>query len=173
MSEKTKVTEMPIEETGIPSQEEVNETEYSLIEGLLGAAGYAEDEDLRKEIRIARNGKFFFKFTVRPLSEDEIRVARKNATKMINNPAGKKLPKIEGDVDMAALRSWKIYFATIEEDRDKIWENQEIKRKYNLMRGYESVDVLLTGGEKSSVIDIIDDISGFGEDLDLTEYAKN
>ena len=174
MSEaKTKVTDKPIEETGVPSQEEVNRTEYDLLAGLLAAAGYAEDEDLQKKIRIERAGKFLFEFTVRPLSEDEIRIARKNATKMIKNPGGRHLPKIEGDTDMSALRSWKVYLATLEEDRKKIWENETIMKKFNAMQGYETVDVLLTGGEKSYVLDIIDDISGFNDDLDLTEYAKN
>lgn len=171
MAEKTKVTDRPIEETGIPGENEILNNEYDLLESLMEAAGYKEDESLQKEVKIERKGKFLFKFTVKPLSEEDIRLARKNATKMLKNPAGRNLPMIEGDTDMSALRSWKIYFATVEEDRAKIWDNAAMKKKFNAMRGYEMVDVLLTGGEKSAVIDLIDSISGY--DLDLTEYAKN
>lgn len=171
MAEKTKVTDRPVEETGLPGEEEVLKNEYDLMQGLLEAAGYKEDEDLQKRVEIKRKGKFLFAFTVRPLSEDDIRLARKKATKTKKNPAGRNLPDIEVDVDADALRSWKIYFATVENDRNAIWENSELKKKFNVMQGYEMVNVLLTGGEKSAVIDLIDEISGY--DLDLTEYAKN
>lgn len=174
MSEaKTKVTDRPVEETGIPSQEEVNRNEYDLVAALLEAAEFAEDEKLQKTMRIERSGKFLFEFTIRPLSEEEINLARKKATKMVKNPAGRHLPKIEGDVDGVQLRSWKVYFATIEADRKKIWENEALMKKYNCMQGYELVDILLTGGEKSRVLDWIDEISGYNNDIDLDEYAKN
>ena len=174
MSEtKTKATDRPVEETGLPEQEVINRTEYDLMAGLLKAAGYAENEDLQKKMRIVRNGEFLFEFTIKPLGEEDIRIARKNATKMIKNPAGRNLPKIEGETDISALRSWKIYFATVQSDRDQIWDNQQLKKQFNCMQGYELVDVLLTGGEKSNVIDWIDKISGYDDDLDLTEYAKN
>lgn len=171
MAEKTKVTDRPVEETGLPGEEEVLRNEYDLMEGLLEAAEYKNDEDLQKKVEIRRKDKFLFAFTVRPLSEEDIRNARKKATKTKKNPAGRNLPDIEVDTDVSALRSWKIYLATIEPDRSEIWDNMALKKKFNAMQGYELVDVLLTGGEKSAVIELIDEISGY--DLDLTDYAKN
>lgn len=157
--------------TGLPEKEVVLETEYDLMSGLLAAASYKEDKALEKEVRIERNGTFLFAFKIRPISEEDLMMARKKATSYMKNPAGKNLPPIEKEVNYGLLRSWKIYFATVEEDRNSIWENQDLKKKYNIMLGGEMIDVLLTGGEKTAVSDLIDEISGY--DIDLTEYAKN
>ena len=171
---KTKVTELPIEETGLPSEETIEATEYDLIQGLLAAEAYKEDEDLRKKISIRRKGVLLFEFTVTPLSEEDLYRARKESRIMMKNPAGKNLPKVEKEVDYGKMKSWKIYLATIPEDRAKIWDNKTFKEKHNTMFGADMVDVFLTGGEKSMVADIIDNISGYDmEETDLTEYAKN
>lgn len=160
-----------IKETGLPDAATIQETEYDLLEGLMKAAEYREDEELREKLQIRRNGKKLFEFTIRPLSEGEIQACRKQATIYMKNPAGKHLPRIEKEVDYVALRCHKIYTATIEEDRKKIWDNPAMKEKFNIIKGAEMVDLLLTGGEKSAVNDKIDTLSGY--DLDLDEYAKN
>ena len=166
---KTDAEVTDVEVTGIP--ENVEEVQYDLLTSLLEAANYKEDEDNLKEIRVTKGEKFLFAFTVRPLSEDEIMKIRKQSAKYAKNPAGKNLPKIETEINYAQMKSRKIYQATIEEDRKKIWDNPTIKEKFNLVEGWEAVDVLLSGGWKSAVSDIIDNISGY--DIDLTEYAKN
>lgn len=158
--------------TGLPSEDVIAETEYSLIDGLLNAAAYKDDDSMQKEVRIERNGKFLFKFNVRPLSEEEVFKCRKAATSYMPNPANKKLPKIEKDIDMSLLRSWKVYMATVDEDKKQIWDNPQLKQNFpDVVQGVEMVDILLAGGEKSAVEDLIDKISGY--DIDLTEYAKN
>lgn len=159
------------QESGMPCQETVEATEYDLLKGLLEAANYKEDESLQKKIEIKRNGKLLFSFRVRPLSEEDVRLARKKSTVYMPNPADKKLPAIEKEVNYFTLRSWSIYLATLEEDRNKIWDNPAVKEKFDVIQGVEMIDILLTGGEKSAVTDIIDEISGY--DMDLEEYAKN
>ena len=46
------------------------ENELDLVQGLLEAADFRNDDDLQTEIQIKRNDKVFFKFKVRPLSEE-------------------------------------------------------------------------------------------------------
>ena len=96
---------------------------------------------------------------------------RKASAKYARNPAGKNLPKIETEVNWPQFKSRKIYEATIDEDREKIWDNPAIKKKFDLFEGWEAVDILLPGGWKNAVSDAIDQLSGY--DVDLTDYAKN
>lgn len=169
MSEETKINNP--QESGLPGQDVLEATEYDLVKGLLEAANYKEDKSLQKKIDIKRNGKILFSFTVRPLSEEDVRMARKKSTVYMPNPADSKLPAVEKEVNYFALRSWNIYLATLDEDREKIWNNPAIKEKFNVLQGVDTIDLLLTGGEKALVTDIIDNISGY--DLNLEEYAKN
>lgn len=168
------------EKTGLPSQEKVLMSEKDLIEGLFAASDYANDEDCMREIQIKRNGKLFFAFTVRPLSESEVQKIRKNATKMYKNPAGKHLPKIEGEIDIDKLRALKIYTATIDKDRELLWDNPQVKaglkaKGKSIIMPEDVINAVLMGGEKYTISEIIDDISGYNDDekLELEEYAKN
>ena len=166
--------------TGLPEQEKVLMSEEELIAGLLAAADYETDEDFMKKVRIERNGKLFFEFMVHPLGEKEMIHIRKQSTTRYNNPAGKHLPKIEGDIRMDEFRSRKIYAATCEADRAKLWDNPRVKASLkakgkDILENWEIIDAVLMGGEKYTVSEIIDDISGYNDDekLELEEYAKN
>lgn len=158
-----------VDEDGLP--ENVEDQQYDLVQSLLKAANYRDDKDSRQLIKIERDGEFLFQFTVRPLSEDELLSIRKLSAKYARNPAGKNLPKVETEVNWPQFKSRKIYAATIEDDQQKIWNNPVIKQKFDLIEGWEAVDILLPGGWKNAVSDAIDQLSGY--DVDLTEYAKN
>lgn len=158
-----------LEELGLP--ENIEEVQYDLVQSLLAAGGYGDDESEQKKVDIERGGKFFFSFIIHPISEEDLLYARKKATSYMPNPAGRGLPPMEKETDMGKLRSWKIYLATVEEDQKKIWGNPALKEAFNIIEPWEAVDKLLKGGEKSAVNDLIDHISGY--DTDLTEYAKN
>lgn len=108
------------EELGLPAN--VEEVQYDLVQALLEAGNYSNNKDEQKKIKIERNGKFLFEFTVHPLSEDDIRFARKKSTSFMKNPNGKNLPPIEKETDFSKYRSWKIYLATIEEDQKRFGE---------------------------------------------------
>lgn len=164
-----KETEKTLKETGIP--ENVAEQEYNLLENLLMAAeGNAE----LTPVRIERNGKYLFTIHLHAVTENDKVTARKKATKYMPNPAGKNLPLIEKDTDNALYRSWLIFLATSDEDKQKIWGRKEIKDKYNLMTSAETVDILLKAGEKEALIDVIADLSGFGDSsVSVEEFAKN
>lgn len=162
--------------TGLPSQEVIDRTEEDLISGLLAAADYADDESIQKEIAIRRNGKEMFRFHIRPLGEPELQRIRKQSTPYYPNPEGKRLPKIEGDIRYGEFKSSKIYAATVDADKEKLWDNPKVKsglaaKGHDIIESWEIIDAVLMAGEKNQISDVIDDISGY--DMDLTEYAKN
>ena len=166
--------------TGLPEEEKVLMNEEELVRGLLAAADFETDEECMKKIEIKRNGKLFFEFKVHPLGEKEMMKIRKQSTTYYKNPAGKHLPKLEGDIRMDEFRSKKIYAATADSDKAKLWDNPKVKAGLNakgkdIIEAWEIVDAVLMAGEKYSVSEIIDDISGYNDDekLELEEYAKN
>lgn len=172
-----------VKKTGLPPQEKVLQTEKELIEGLFAASEYETDEDCMKEIQIKRNGKLFFTFTVRPLSESEVQRIRKKSTFYKRNPDGKHLPKIE-DIDINKLRALKIYTATIDKDKELLWDNPQVKaglkaKGKSILEVEDVINAVLLGGEKYNISEIIDDISGYNdnvedeEEVSLDEYAKN
>lgn len=91
-----------------------NETD--ILRGLLDAAASTEGE--RQVIEIARKGKVFFRFGIRPLAEAEYNACRDKATKYKKNRrlGGIKMPD---DTDTARYRSYLIYEATVPEDQQK------------------------------------------------------
>lgn len=147
--------------------------EDALLSGLLAAAEYADDKSAQKKIEIKRHGKKLFEFTIRPLSEEESNQCLRSSTKKLPNPMGKRYPKIDGDVDYVALRSRKIYAATIEEDQKKLWDNPKVKSKLNLITSLDVIDKVLLAGEKARIVEQIDELSGFNPDVDDEEFIKN
>ena len=66
-----------------------------------------------------------------------------------------------------------IYTATIDEDKNKIWDNPDFKSAKGIVQGVESIDLLLKAGEKERVLEKISGISGFSEEVDDEEAIKN
>lgn len=167
--------------TGLDTTENRKEAEYDLVSALLTAAEYKTSEDNITEVDIKRNKQYLFTVRLHPLSQTDARFARKKATTYMTNPNGKKLPPIEKERDEALFASWLIYLATVEEDQKKIWGNPEIMKKFSLNQPVESIDILLTYGEKDKMSDLVGKISGFDDDDDDSdsenmtkeEYAKN
>lgn len=159
---------------------EKKEKEYDLVASLLKAANYRNDEDLITTAEVRRNGKFFFEVNLHPLGDEDVRKLRKKATKYMPHPNNKKLPPIERDFDSSLFNALIIYAATTEEDKKKIWGNKEIMEEFNLVEPHESVDVLLTVGEKNRMSALVLKISGWDEeeydnsdDEVEEEYVKN
>lgn len=161
--------------TGLDTAENRRDAEYDLVKGLLEASEYKTAEDSITEIEIKRAGKFLFSFHIHPISEADLRFARKKATIYMPNPNNKKLPPIEKDSDPVKFKSWVIYLATTEEDQQKVWGNPAIMQKFALAQPAESVDILLNAGEKTRVFDEIGKISGMddeSEEIDLETFQS-
>lgn len=162
--------------TGLETATNKKAAEYDLVTALLKAADFRNDESTEVEIR--RGGEYLFTVHVRAVSDSEGRTARKNATRYGKNPAGKGYPPIEKEYNSAEFNSWLIYIATTEEDKEKIWGNKAVMDKLGAVRPVDTIDMLLSVGEKMELVRTIEDISGMNgddeeEEVAPEEYAKN
>lgn len=168
----SKATENKEITTGLEQASNKQEAEYNILTALLEAANYKTSDDNITEVEMKRNGKFMFNVHIRPLSEEDTRLARKKATSYMPNPNGRKLPQIEKEFNNAKFKSWLIYLATTEEDRQQIWGQAVIMQKFGLMEPWESIDVILTAGEKNRLMEEVYSISGFDEEEEETDNVS-
>lgn len=169
--------------TTLPTKEEVLSNEDILLRGLMEAGNFKNDEKFRREIAVSRGGKVLFSFTVRPLDEEEEISCYRAATPQVPHPNGKNWPKLDGKTDTTKMRSLKIYTATIDEDKKRIWDNPTFKQKLGVITATDMIDKVLRTGDKDDILAVIDEISGSdkgGEstndgvtDKSLEDYAKN
>ncbi|MFG6348975.1 MAG: hypothetical protein K1W15_09695 [Lachnospiraceae bacterium] len=175
-----------VKEETFTSEETTNQlkiTEEDFLQGLIDAACYADDENQTKVIEIIRPGKkkgekrVMFRFSVKPLSEREYNKCKKKHTKYVRNRSlGVKMPE---DTDNVKYRAEIIYRATVPEDRKKLWDNKEAwealrDKGMQILSGLDMVEYCLLAGEKDRVIDVIDSISGYGDNLEeVTEGLEN
>lgn len=155
--------------TGLDTATNRKDAEYDLVTSLLKAAEFKTDEENIHAVDIKRNGQLYFTINIHPIGDPDNRTARKKATTYAPHPNGAKYGKIEKDFDTAKYGSWVIYLATTKEDQDKIWGNAAIMQKFNLMEPVESIDVLLTLGEKRKLLDLVTEISGINDDDEMDE----
>ena len=117
---------------------QMRQHEEDFIQGLIDASGYTQEE--HKIIEIARKGKVYFQFSIRPLSENEYEKCRKKNTKYVRNKKlGMKMPE---DTDSVKYRDMLIYEATIPEDREKLWDNKKVWKALE-DKGYQIMSGLL------------------------------
>ncbi len=168
MEIKVEDQEFSKEETKV--QMRIHEEDF--IQGLIDAAGYSTEETQRMEI--IREGRLYFAFSIRPLGSEEYERCKKKYTKYVRNKQlGMKLPE---DTDRIKYQSAIIYQATIEEDREKLWDNRKVwdalrAKEFQIMNGLDVIEYTLKAGEKDKVLECIDKLSGF--EADLEEVAKN
>ena len=161
-----------MEHTNTPEemQAEARANEDDLLNGLLAAANYKDDENETVEIVIARGGRDLFSFRIHPLSEDDFNRCRKRCTKYVKSKsqAGIRVPE---EVDTVKYRCMLIYEATVPEDRAKIWDNKKLWKAKDLATGTEAVDALLMAGEKNAICEKLDAISGY--ELSEEDVSEN
>lgn len=143
-------------------------SEDELIKNILEAANFENDEDLWREIEIARNGKVLFSFRVRPLTGEELERSKKEGRKY-TKARGR---KVLDDIDEQAIRAWIIYTATVDEDKAKIWDNDRVKRSLNCLHGTDVVQETLRPGEINAIVDVLDEISGYDVDFQQESFDK-
>lgn len=155
-------------EGGMP-REEVLMKEKDILRGLIEAGREKDSEDSYETIQIRRGGELKFEFRIRPLSEEESIKCRERATRYAPRKRGQPVQEIETNV--AKFRSWLIYAATVDEDRARTWDSKQAQEAFGVLQGVDVIDAVLLSGEKDRVIDRINEISGYGDDLE--ETAKN
>ena len=147
----------------------IRKYEEDILGGLLAAAAYKTDEDEMTRIEIVRNKTTVLSFRIRPLSEEEyLKARRENTVYKRNKSVG---TRVADHVNTSAYRSQLIYDATVDEDREKIWNNREAWTRLSVVNGIDLIDVILKSGEKDAIIDKLDEISGY--QLSMEEMAKN
>ncbi len=143
--------------------------EDDILGGLLAAAAYKTDDEETAEIEVVRNKQTVFSFRIRPLSEEEyLKARRDNTVYKRNKSVG---TRVADHVNTSAYRSQLIYDATVESDREKIWDNKAAWEKLAVVNGIDLIDVVLKSGEKDAIIDKLDEISGYQPTME--ETAKN
>lgn len=147
--------------------------EEDFIQGLIEAAEFSLNETQR--IEIIRDGRLLFAFRIRPLSSEEYEKCKKKHTKYVRNKQfGMKLPE---DTNKVKYQSEIIYTATVDEDREKLWDNRKVwnalnAKKDRIMNGLDVIEYSLKAGEKDKILEAIDKLSGY-EESNLEEVAKN
>lgn len=150
----------------------IRANEEDFIQGLIDAAEFVSEETQR--IEIIREGRLFFAFNIRPLSSWEYEKCKKKHTKYVRNKQfGMKLPE---DTDRIKYQSAIIYEATVDEDKEKLWDNRKVwnalnARKDRIMNGLDVIEYTLKAGEKDKILEAIDKLSGYESNLE--EVAKN
>ena len=143
--------------------------EDDILGGLLAAAAYKTDEEETVKIDVVRGAQAVLSFRIRPLSEEEyLKARRDNTVYKRNKSVG---TRVADHVNTSAYRSQLIYDATVESDREKIWDNKAAWEKLAVVNGIDLIDVVLKSGEKDAIIDKLDEISGYQPTME--ETAKN
>lgn len=158
-----------LSETGEASKEDVLMNENELLRGLIEAGNEKDGAGAYEKIQIRRAGKLKFEFRIRPISEEESIACHDHATKFAPRKRGQ--PKREIETNTAKFRSWLIYTATVDEDRARTWDNKQAQEALDILCGVDMIDAVLLSGEKDRIIDRINEISGYGDDME--ETAKN
>ena len=147
----------------------IRKYENDILGGLMAAARYKVDAEEAVNIEIKRRGTVVLAFRIRPMGEDEyLRCKKANTNYKRNKQLG---TKIAESVDAASSRAQLIYEATVEEDREKIWDNREAWKNLNVLNGIDLVEVVLKSGEKDEILSKLDEISGYQPTME--DAAKN
>lgn len=172
---KKEESAFPVKEVELDEEETKNQMrihEEDFIQGLIEASGYVSDE--KQRVEIARDGKMYFAFDIRPLSEEEYNRCKKKYTKYVRNKQfGMKLPE---ETDSVKYRAALIHTATTDEYKAKLWDNKQVwdalrNKGLQIMNGLDVIEYCLKAGEKEKVLECIDKLSGY--DSNIEEVAKN
>jgi hypothetical protein len=86
------------------------------------------------------------------------------------NMGGMRVPR---NVDMVRYRSELVYEATVPDSKGlKLWDDMELQGIYGVMDAIDCVEAVLLAGEKDKLVAVIEELSGFSNDLD-SDTIKN
>lgn len=111
-------------------------------------------------------GGSVIKFRIRPLSEKEWDRCRERHTKYSKNRklGGIRIPESTNTV---TYHSDLIFSATVDEDREKLWNNQRFWKAADAITGVDMVDKLIPlAGKKAAIVERIEILSGYHDEDD-------
>ncbi|EMT38125.1 Phage XkdN-like protein [Thermoanaerobacter thermohydrosulfuricus WC1] len=154
-------------------RDELLEAENTILQDISGVLEAMETVTRYEVFEVVREGKKLFSFRVRGLDDEEIEKCRDQATKVVKDRRFGSLA-VPRDFNAAKFNSLMIYTATHPEDRKALWDNKTFWEKTGVVTGWQLVDKVLKRGEKDAVIELIEKLSGYGEDNEnLEETLKN
>ena len=167
------MAERNVEETVKMTKEEKNAqirlNEDDILAGLIKAASYKIDAEETVPIKIVRQGETVVEFRMRPLSEEEyLECKKRNTTYKRNKQLG---TRVAESVNAARYRSELIYTATIDADKEAIWNNKKAWNALGVLNGIDLIDVVLMAGEKDAILETLEELSGYQPSVEDT--AKN
>ena len=148
------------------TEEELEQIDSNITDALLEAANYSLTEDgkkIQREIVITRKEKVLFTFRIEPIDEDTFRKCRRQNTRN----KGKRSEEIDESRWAAQI----IYEATIDTDKERLWKNREAWQRLNVASGVDVVNIVLTPGEKSAILEELLRIGSYNDDLE--DLIKN
>jgi len=154
-------------------RDELLEAEDTILQDISGVLEAMETITKYETFEVIRDGKKLFSFRVRGLDDEELEKCRDQATKIVKDRRLGNLA-VPRDFNAAKFNSLMIYTATHPEDKKALWDNKTLWDKAGVLAGWQLVDKVLKRGEKESVIELIEKLSGYGEDNEnLEETLKN
>lgn len=136
--------------------------ETNVVDALLGAAAFRAEEQLR-QVHIIRNERELFTFKIHGLTEDEFNRCRKQNTRN----RGRRDEDFNGIRYTAQI----VYEATVAEDKKSLWQNHEVWQRLNVASGVDVILKVLTYAERAKILETVESISGFDDNLD--DFIKN
>lgn len=111
-----------------------------------------------------------------PISDEDAYAIRKKYTKYAKNR--NRGVKVAEEVDMAKYRSSLIYNATVAEDKEKLWDNKSVqeglrRKGKHIINALDVIEAVLLPGEKERILEVIDELSGYGSESAQIDTAKN
>jgi len=147
-------------------KDEVLFNEREILSSMFGKAKDKEDITVRMVVRRPGDDKPLYSFRIRPLTEKEYNKCREKHTryKKHGRLGGIKLPE---STDNVLYHSELIYASTIDEDREKIWDNKTLWNAANALTGVDMIEHLIPwAGVKQRIVDKIEELSGYNYDDD-------
>jgi hypothetical protein len=148
------------------TQEKILQTESDILQGLLALGSDRDEAENYRLVQIKRKGVLHLEFRIRPMTEEENQICWRRATRYAGTKTGQ--PKVAIETNHSRYRSYLVYTATVDEDRAKVWDNKKAWEALGVMEAVALIDKVLLAGEKSKIIDLIDEISGFEDDAEET-----
>lgn len=154
-------------------RDELLASEETILQDISGVLEAMETITKYETFEVIRDGKKLFSFRVRGLDDEEIEKCRDQATKVVKDRRFGSLA-VPRDFNAAKFNSLMIYMATHPDDKAKLWDNKTLWERAKVLSGWQLVDKVLKRGEKELVIDLIEKLSGYGEEGEnLEETLKN
>ena len=155
-------------------KEDILSNEKDYLAGLLEAADNANRET--KKIEIVRDGKLYFAFSVHSLSEEDIEDIRKKYTKYAKSRRNG--IRVAEELDSPKFKASLIFNSTVEEDQEKLWNNETVNKTlsakgYVIIKALDVIETVLLPGEKTKIIDILDEMNGYDNEEVKIVTAKN